>query len=664
LTLEPDESSKTFTATVSGTRLTALNGWITWTDNTEVRGPGSMAVPPSAYPSPGVPSYTITFDSQGGTEVEPITEKQGTQVPQPEPPQKAEYYFDGWYDAADDEGTLYTWQHTLNADVTMYAHWTEIPTWTISFKNHSDSSVEDTTAKEGTEVVKPIPQKAYHTFDGWFSQADGGDEYTAWPHTLTGNIDMYAHWSPIEFTITFNTHDGSPVGDITQNGGTEVAIPAEPTRANYKFLGWYNAESGGTLYTWPHTLIDQVIMHAQWSPIYKITYELNSGINHTGNPAEYTAEDLPITLKAPTHEGGYIFLYWYADGSPDAPVTTISTGITGAQTFCAKWYQAGETLASMQDIGAYLKNNTNSNSADQPITLPLEINLADGTNGWTALLSAIKTANKFVALDLSDCTMSGAEFDPGTANTGENKIVSLVLPDAATSVKAGSGASSAAFKNFSALKSVTGNNVETIGDYAFPACNALETVNFPNAITINTYAFYNCINLETVSLPNAKDIGMYAFRLCTKLKTIDFPNAKTIGGSAFYDCNALTTISLIKAETIGNFAFENCSLTTVSLPEAISIGQSAFYGCTKLSVLSLPEATSIGNSAFSNTGTTPLTVTLSSTVPSLGTNMFYGAGAKTVTVRVPTAASDNYNTAWINQLKNGNTNLIVNKETY
>jgi uncharacterized repeat protein (TIGR02543 family) len=548
-----------------------------------------MAVPPST-PSPSLPSCTITFDSQGGTEVDPITEKQGTQVPQPEPPQKADYYFDGWYDAADDEGTPYTWQHTLNADVTMYAHWTEIPTWTISFKNHSDSSVEDTTAKEGTEVEKPIPTKTYHTFAGWFSQADGGDEYTAWPHTLTGNIDMYAHWSPIPYTITFETHEGSPVGDITEDGGTEVAKPAEPTRANYKFLGWYNAESGGTLYTWPHTLIDQVTMHAQWAPIYKITYELNSGINHADNPAEYTAEDLPITLKAPTREGGYIFLYWYAGGSPGAPVAAIPGGSTGAKTFCAKWYQEGETLASTADIGTYLVANTaNGNSANQPITLPLEINLADGTNGWTALLSTIKTANKFVALDLSDCTMSGAEFDPGTANTGENKIVSLVLPDAATSVKAG-GLGNGTFKNFTALKCVTGKEVVIIDEYAFRACNALETVNFPKATTINTYAFYNCINLETVSLPNAKAIGRYAFQSCTKLKTIDFPNATNIVLGAFHSCTALTTISLIKAENIGEHAFSQCtSLNTVTLGSTppITLGKLIFLSISSAQTVTI-----------------------------------------------------------------------------
>jgi hypothetical protein len=70
------------------------------------------------------------------------------------------------------------------------------------------------------------------------------------------------------------------------------------------------------------------------------------------------------------------------------------------------------------------------------------------------------------------------EFNPGTANTGEARIVSLVLPGGATSVKAGTYAAPT-FRNFTALKSVSAAGIQTAGDYAFRSLTALQTVSFP-----------------------------------------------------------------------------------------------------------------------------------------------------------------------------------------
>jgi uncharacterized repeat protein (TIGR02543 family) len=196
-------------------------------------------------PTPGT-SYTITFDSQGGSEVAPITAKKGTKVEQPTPPpEKDAFYFDGWFDQEAD-GEEYKWEHTLNADVTMYAYWTDIPTYTISFKNHGDSSIEDITAQEGTKVDKPEPQKDYFSFNGWFSEEDGGEEYETWPHTLTENIDMYAQWTPIQYTITYHLDGGTNNVDNpeTYTVESETIVLKNPTKYSpFGFRGWYDHDN-------------------------------------------------------------------------------------------------------------------------------------------------------------------------------------------------------------------------------------------------------------------------------------------------------------------------------------------------------------------------------------------------------------------------------------
>jgi hypothetical protein len=143
-----------------------------------------------------------------------------------------------------------------------------------------------------------------------------------------------------------------------------------------------------------------------------------------------------------------------------------------------------------------------------------------------------------------------------------------------------------------------------------------------------------------VTLPKATNIGDGAFDVCTKLTTLNLPEATTIGNFAFSNCTVLFTVDLPAATSIGTDAFLNCyALTTVTLPEATSIGDYAFESCTALTKVSLPKAASIGQSAFSGTGAQALTVTLGSTVPTLGIDMFSNiTDAKTVTVKVPSGA--------------------------
>jgi hypothetical protein len=291
-----------------------------------------------------------------------------------------------------------------------------------------------------------------------------------------------------------------------------------------------------------------------------------------------------------------------------------------------------------------------------------------------ALLGAI---NKFVALDLSEST-GMTVFDPdNTTSAGEDKIVSLVLPDTAESVKVGTSSAST-FKNFTALKSVAGKAKE-IGTYAFSNCDALTTVSLPETTTIGNSPFYDCSVLETVSLPKAitiepsafdnctsltevdlpiattigdgvffyctalttitlpaaTDIGEAAFRYCTKLEEVSLPEATTIGNEAFYDCIKLEEVSLPETTTIGQQAFNNCTtLAEVSLPEATTIGNEAFRACTSLTEVSLPEVATIGDRAF-YTCTSLTTVTLGLKVPKLGVRLFQDVSTQTVTVQVP-----------------------------
>jgi hypothetical protein len=302
--------------------------------------------------------------------------------------------------------------------------------------------------------------------------------------------------------------------------------------------------------------------------------------------------------------------------SPVTYIVTAEDKTTAQWTVTVKWGPLASGDIS-NGIGNYLSNppsNTGDGSdKDHPIILPVNINLA---SDWAVLLTVI---NKFVALDLSEST-GMTVFDPGTANTGESKIVSLVLPDKAESVKAGSGSSDSTFKNFIALKSVAGSNVETIGQYAF----------------------YGCTSLTEVNLPEATDIGNNAFQGCTTLEEVSLPNATTISSRAFYGCASLTEVSLPSATTIGAYAFSDCdALETLSLPNATSIGANVFYE--------------------SFNGVVSLTIILGKAAPTLGVTMFSYVSSMSVIVQVPSGATG-YDDTWKNNFTGGNAGISLTIE--
>ncbi|MDR1957062.1 MAG: leucine-rich repeat domain-containing protein, partial [Treponema sp.] len=310
---------------------------------------------------------------------------------------------------------------------------------------------------------------------------------------------------------------------------------------------------------------------------------------------------------------------WKDSGGTIHPAETPYT-VTGAVTLTAQW----GPFTSTQAVGDYLGS---TGTAGTTITAPIPLTVNIPSSEWGNLLTTLQSKNKYVDLDLSASTMMGTEFDPGTANTGEKYIVSLTLPDAAQSIKAGTSLYSApTFKNFTALKEISGANVTTIGNYAFSLCKALSTVDLPVATSIGDYAFAQCTALSTVSLPvvtsiddgtfsgctmltsvslpAATSIGNYAFYACSVLSTVSFPKATSIGGGAFYRCSALSTVSLPVATSIGYSAFQNCStLSSVSLPKASTIDEYAFDGCSALSTVNLPVASSIGYYAFDRCST-------------------------------------------------------------
>ena len=156
---------------------------------------------------------------------------------------------------------------------------------------------------------------------------------------------------------------------------------------------------------------------------------------------------------------------------------------------------------------------------------------------------------------------------------------------------------------------IIGNNITSIGNYAFHDCLGLKSITIGNSVTsIGNMAFGGCSSITSVTW-NAKNCtnrcGLYDSPVesfvfgnevesipngccneMNKLTSITIPNSVTnIGERAFYGCSSLTSVTIgSSVTTIGSLAFYGCSgLKSIEIPNSVTtIGGSAFYGCTDL----------------------------------------------------------------------------------
>ena len=229
--------------------------------------------------------YTITFDANGGSEIAPITQDYGTKITTPADPTRKGYTFKGW----DKEIPK-----TMPAEnMTVKAQW-EINQYTITFDANGGSEIAPITQNYGTKITTPAdPTRKGYTFKGWDKEI---------PKTMPAeNITVKAQWEINQYAITFDTNGGSEIAPITQDYGTAITAPADPTRKGYTFKGWDKEI--------PKTMpAENMTVKAQWEiNQYTITFDTNGGSEIAPITQDYGTA---ITAPADPTRKGYTFKGW------------------------------------------------------------------------------------------------------------------------------------------------------------------------------------------------------------------------------------------------------------------------------------------------------------------------------------------------------------------
>ncbi|MBR3106471.1 MAG: leucine-rich repeat protein [Clostridia bacterium] len=148
-----------------------------------------------------------------------------------------------------------------------------------------------------------------------------------------------------------------------------------------------------------------------------------------------------------------------------------------------------------------------------------------------------------------------------------------------------------------------GNNVTTVGAYAFYGCASLESVSLPSGLTaIGQSAFDGCESLTSISLPSGLTTIGEAALAFTGIASITLPDSVTsIGDLVFTSCANLKTVTLPKNITaIGPYWFSLTGLESFTVPDSVtSIAESAFSACYNLQNITIPvSVTNIHHAAF------------------------------------------------------------------
>lgn len=228
-------------------------------------------------------NHTLTFETNGGSTIAPVTVRHGNAVARPADPTKDKYTFIGWY--VDPEFTEeYDFTTVLEADKTIYAkfeltstpigdiyvrydvlHIKQLPDGSYDLAN---AEVEHLSAKKDTTVTAVVKDyRATHhinvnstlskltdTAIQPYPGADGKPVYTI----LSVYYDLDFH------TLTFDTMGGSRIDPVTVRHGNAVAKPKDPVNGGYIFDGWYTDKTYRTPYNFATPLTQDTTIYAKW----------------------------------------------------------------------------------------------------------------------------------------------------------------------------------------------------------------------------------------------------------------------------------------------------------------------------------------------------------------------------------------------------------------
>ncbi|MDR0523312.1 MAG: leucine-rich repeat protein [Candidatus Methanoplasma sp.] len=696
----------------------------------------------SPYAPPA--AVTVSYDSQGGSYVPSQSVYAGSKVPQPSQPTRLGYSFSGWYKQP---ACIDAWDFdvdVVNASLTLYAKWDTIQdpyeqSYTVTFDTRGGSPLPQITGVDyNSRIVEPpAPSYGSLVFGGWYRDEACLRPWNFAADRVTGDVTLYAKWTPATHTVEFDSNGGTPVGAIAGIAhGAAIAAPAQPTKTGHAFAGWYRDSSLSSAWSFSDPVESSMTLFAKWdvlyynvefhsaggSPVesqrvaynglaskpldptldgcalvgwysdpsypdsaawdfgasrvvsdtelyakweanrYEVSFDSCGG---SAVPLQHVYHGDPVAEPAEPTRAGHAFRGWYADSSYSV-AWNFGNPVTSDMTLFAMWVETrtitfdyqratgGNALPSIEVVVGEAYALPSPSRSVGPIGSYSFGGWYDEVGGINSILPSredpwAQSGDWGYDGDLTlhayweGTTYLNYYSDPGKVSLDG---LSSSLPGGAVLIQEwyrGTMVTEINYSAFASYGAMTGiyipDTIAAIGERAFASCTGLTAVDLPDSVTsIGDSSFIYCSGLGGIDIPDGvTSISDWAFHDCSNLASVDLPaNLTSIGRRAFSGCVSLTGIDLPDSlESIGKEAFNGCTiLNNVVMPEGVTvISDSVFNGCTSLTNITLSSATTyIGASAFRMTGLT--SISLPDTVESIG-NMAFGWCGSLTHVTIP-----------------------------
>lgn len=223
-------------------------------------------------------AYTVSFDSNGGSDVDSQQVPYREKASQPDNPTLDGYTFQGWTL----DGDPYDFNTPVTSSITLKALWSKntpvAKKHTVTFDSGKGSKVDSQTVKEGDPVSKPDnPTREGYTFNGWLL---GGDPYD-FTTPVMQDLTLTASWTKNKstYTVKFDLNGGDgDIADQKVKEGSTIDRPDNPTREGYTFMGWQYEDSD---WNFLNTVTSNMTLTAQWKrnevKKYTVTFDTANG---------------------------------------------------------------------------------------------------------------------------------------------------------------------------------------------------------------------------------------------------------------------------------------------------------------------------------------------------------------------------------------------------